>query len=201
MDLEIRDYIVEDLDVREADGLTSVSGMAVPFNRDSEDLGGFVERIAPESIVESVRDNDIVMLWQHDASDPITRVSTGLELDERKGGLHFKANAGDFTERMLDLLHRGVVKQMSFGFMTRSDEWLEKGKRLIRTILDMDLKEISPVTFPAYRSTKVAARSAYREGFVLHNDLAPMPEVEEALQRRRKVERFLRQESLHLARR
>jgi phage head maturation protease len=109
MSIERRDYDLEGLEIRETEGATTIRGMAIPFNRNSADLGGFIERIEPGA-VKSVDDTDVVMLWQHDSADPITRQSSGLKLEVRKSGLWFEAPASDFTDRQLDLLQRGVVK-------------------------------------------------------------------------------------------
>tara|TARA_R110000824_G_scaffold301231_2_gene489248 strand:+ start:3023 stop:3619 length:597 start_codon:yes stop_codon:yes gene_type:complete len=164
---ERRDYQIQDFEIREVDEQRLISGMALPFNRTSTDLGGFVERIDPGAVDRTLENSDVVMLWQHDSTDPITRESTGLTLEVRDSGLYFQADASDFTERQLDLMDRGVVKQMSFGFVTVSDEWDQKEKPVVRTLLDIDLREISPVTWPAYSSTSVAVRSAETAGVEL----------------------------------
>jgi phage head maturation protease len=43
--------------------------------------------------------------------------------------------------------------------MTRKDEWQTIGGRTIRTLLDVQLLDVSPVTFPAYPDTDVGVRS------------------------------------------
>jgi HK97 family phage prohead protease len=166
MNIERRDYNLEGLEVRETEGGSkTIRGMALPFNRNSADLGGFIERIEPGAV--SIADSDIVMLWQHDSKDPITRQSSGLELEVRKSGLWFEALASDFSERQLDLLQRGVVKHMSFGFLTIEDEWEQESKPVRRTLKQIELREISPVTWPAYKQTSVAVRSAHEAGIDL----------------------------------
>ena len=107
------------------------------------------------------------MLWQHDSTDPITRQSSGLELEVRKSGIWFEAQASDFSDRQLDLLQRGVVKSMSFGFVTVEDDWEQDSKPVRRTLKQIDLREISPVTWPAYKQTSVAVRSAQEAGIDL----------------------------------
>jgi len=125
--------------------------------------------------VVEVDGTDVVMLWQHDSADPITRQSTGLKLEVRKSGVFFEAQASDFSDRQLDLLQRGVVKQMSFGFLTLDDEWQQDTKPVRRTLKKIELREISPVTWPAYKQTsvKVAVRSALDAGIELDSE----PEV------------------------
>ena len=166
--IERRDYNLEGLEVREAEGGgETIRGLAVPFNRVSGDLGGFTESIDPGAVTRSLESSDVVMLWQHDAAQPITRQSTGLKLEVRKSGVWFEAPSSDFTERQVDLMARGVVKQMSFGFLTVQDEWSQDKKPIRRTLLDIDLREISPVTWPAYNATSVAVRSALDAGIQL----------------------------------
>ena len=164
MSVERRDYDLEGLELRDVDGNRIIRGMAVPFNRDSGDLGGFRERVSPDAVTKSLQNSDVVMLWQHDSAQPITRQSTGLKLEVRKSGVWFEAPASDFTDRQQDLLERGVVKQMSFGFVTNEDSWEQERKPVRRTLLDIDLREISPVTWPAYGQTSVAIRSAEKAG-------------------------------------
>jgi len=172
--MERRDFELEELEVRDdEDGGQVIRGMAIPFNRSSQDLGGFIERI--DSGAVEVEGTDVVMLWQHDSADPITRQSTGLKLEVRKSGVFFEAQASDFSDRQLDLLQRGVVKQMSFGFLTLDDEWQQDTKPVRRTLKKIELREISPVTWPAYKQTsvKVAVRSALDAGIELDSE----PEV------------------------
>ena len=166
MNIERRDYDLEGLEIRETEGgAKTIRGMALPFDRNSADLGGVIERIDPGAV--TVDDTDIVMLWQHDSTDPITRQSSGLELEVRKSGLWFEAQATDFSDRQLDLLQRGVVKHMSFGFVTIEDEWEQESKPIRRTLKEITLREISPVTWPAYKQTSVAVRSAQEAGIDL----------------------------------
>ncbi len=64
-------------------------------------------------------------------------------------------------------IERGDIDQMSFGFRVKAggQEWSEEGEEVIRTLTDVALFDVSPVTFPAYQETDVAVRSlaAYRE--------------------------------------
>lgn len=169
--MERRDFELEELEVRDdEDGGQVIRGMAIPFNRSSQDLGGFIERIDYGAV--ELDGTDVVMLWQHDSADPITRQSTGLKLEVRKSGVFFEAQASDFSDRQLDLLQRGVVKQMSFGFLTLDDEWQQDTKPVRRTLKKIELREISPVTWPAYKQTsvKVAVRSALDAGIELDSE-------------------------------
>jgi phage head maturation protease len=52
---------------------------------------------------------------------------------------------------------RGDISGMSFGFRMRKASW--NASNTERTLHDVELLEISPTAFPAYRDTSVSARS------------------------------------------
>jgi phage head maturation protease len=58
------------------------------------------------------------------------------------------------------MIDRRDLTQMSFGFIPTKEEWSEAdGGELVR-VLDVDLFDVSVVTFPAYDNTDAAVRSA-----------------------------------------
>lgn len=139
------------------DGPGTISGVALRYGVKSADLGGFREVIAPGAITNM--GDDIAMLWSHDPSKPLGRTSNRtLELTHDSTGLSFRNELPD-TQAGRDAavsIKRKDIRGMSFGFMTVRDEWETKGKEEIRTLLEIRLLEVSPVTFPAYpRGTKV----------------------------------------------
>ena len=103
-------------------------------------------------------------LVDHDPSKILGRVKSGtLELVEDKRGLRVKINPPDTQvgRDIVESIRRGDVDQMSFAFVTREDKWEsdEEGNTILRELLDVDLFDVSPVTFPAYPDTTVAVRS------------------------------------------
>lgn len=141
-----------------------LSGYAALFNETADIYGLFQERIAPGAFRESLAKADQVALWNHDSSYPLGRRSAGtLQLAEDERGLRF---AVDLPETQMGrdahtLVTRGDVKGMSFGFTVaeNGDEWAMVGGKRTRTLLKVDLEEVSPVTFPAFPQTSVEARS------------------------------------------
>ena len=87
-----------------------------------------------------------------------------MSVDDK--GLNFRCTAPDTaTARDLAaLVERGDVDGCSFGFYTRDDHW-ERGENevYVRTLLDVELEEISITPFEAYPATSVSVRSAPRE--------------------------------------
>jgi len=162
-----------------------VAGYAALFNSLSVDLGGFKERIAPGAF-RAALGGDVVGLLNHDANLVLSRQSNGtLRLQEDERGLPFEMDMPD-TQAGRDtfaLVKRGDVKGTSFAFSLEKGgaSWHREGEQLVRTITKVaSLRDVGPVTFPAYPETSVATRS-------LKEWLA---EEEAAAARRRRRERL-----------
>lgn len=163
---EIRNFSIGEVEFRAPDDKPQrATGYAAVFASDSHDLGGFVERIAPgafaRSLVEAGAETiNVHALWSHDDSLPLGSTRSGkLTLVEDSHGLRFDLDIARFTPAQLDALRDGDC-QMSFGFVVREQSWLENDDgTVIRTLIDLDLREISFVINPAYPSTDAALRS------------------------------------------
>jgi HK97 family phage prohead protease len=155
----------------EANGMR-FSGYAAVFNSPSEPLP-FTEVIAPGAFRSTLRArNDIKFLWNHDAGEILgsTRAGT-LSLTEDNYGLKVDGLLPNTSRGrdVAELLRRGDVDAMSFGFSVPSggDDWSEDGAQ--RTLRSVRLHEVSVVAWPAYTATagtvsvrgldKVASRS------------------------------------------
>ena len=161
--MERRVFPVEVRVKRDADGKPQIVGHAAVFDSLSEDLGGFREKIAPGAFKRALKEQqDVRALFNHDPNVVLGRTKNGtLRLEEDDDGLLSEIDPPD-TQVARDLMvsmERGDVDQMSFGFVTKKDEWEETEGGDIRTLLDVDLYDVSPVTFPAYPDTDVAVRS------------------------------------------
>ena len=160
---EVRTVIAELRAVKTDGAPTKISGHAAKFDSMSEDLGGFRERIAPGAFAKTIQSADIRALWNHDANIVLGRNKSGtLRLSEDSAGLAFEVDMPD-TQLVRDMvmgpITRGDVNQCSFGFYTIADKWAMVDGEWVRTLLECDLLDVSPVTYPAYNSTDVAARS------------------------------------------
>lgn len=164
MKTETRDFNFE---LRKVEGQpNTLRGYAAVFDKESLDLGGFVEVIRKGAFARTLAGaGDILALAQHDTSKPLARRSTGsLKIEEDETGLLVEIKLGDTTHAQ-DIrkdVESENIKGMSFGFSTRKDAWtLDRGAGIpdLRELLDVELYEVSPVTMPAYPDTSVALRS------------------------------------------
>lgn len=149
----------------------TLRGLASVYNADSEDLGGFIERIAPGAFKRSLDSpQDVRAYWNHDSRLLLGRRSNGtLRLNDSEHGLMVEIDLPDtgFARDLGELVRRGDLNQMSFGFTLPdhgSDSWEphESNPRLKRrTIHDLTLHEVSAVSMPAYPDTTLAVRSMH----------------------------------------
>ncbi|EJL44020.1 phage prohead protease, HK97 family [Brevibacillus sp. CF112] len=139
-----------------------IEGHFAVFSRETELWPGAFEEIAPGAF-DNTFSNDIRALINHETRLVLGRNKSGtLELRADNYGLwgRIKINPNDTDAMNLyERVKRGDVDQCSFGFnIVREDtEWREDGT-VKWTIREVDLHEVSVVTFPAYEDTGVAAR-------------------------------------------
>lgn len=150
-----------DFEIREVgDGMTFV-GYAAKFNSRSENLGGFVETIEPGAFRRTLQSrNDVKLLVNHDTGRVLASTRSGtLRLSEDSVGLKVEADLPNTTDGrdMAELLRRGDLSSMSFGFNVIKDAWSSDGTE--RTLKSVRLFETSIVAFPAYQATEAAVRS------------------------------------------
>lgn len=147
----------------------SIEGYFVVFGQQTELWAGAYEEISPNALDKTLS-NDIRALINHDTRLVLGRNKAGtLELKVDSRGLwgKIKINSND-TEavNLYERVKRGDVSQCSFGFniVSEETEWRDDGN-VKWTITEVDLHEVSVVTFPAYEETGVQARQASVEAY------------------------------------
>lgn len=156
-------------------------GYAAKFNRESEVLYDFdvtdedgtpipfVEVIDPGAFTRTIRETpDIKALVNHDTSKVLGSTAAGtLDLFTDTVGLAFKDDIPDtsYGRDSRVSVGRGDIRGCSFRFYTIKDRIeVRQGKPALRTLLDVDIDEISPVvTFPAYGDTEVQVRAKAKD--------------------------------------
>ncbi|MGK0551904.1 HK97 family phage prohead protease [Enterococcus faecalis] len=139
-------------------------GYAVRFNEPSEDLGGFIETIAPTAF-QNVNMQEVLCLYNHDTANILARSdSNTLTLRADDTGLYFEAVLPDTTlaRDVLANVQAGNIKGCSFGFTVKRDSWqwsngTEPDQRRVEEI--DQLFEITLTPIPAYKQTTVDKRS------------------------------------------
>ncbi len=162
-EIERRSVEMIELRVVQEDGAKpKIRGHAAVFNKLSEPMWGFREQISPGAFQKTLAKDDIRALFNHDPNFVLGRnKAKTLTLAEDDKGLYIEIDPPDtqWARDLQETIRRGDISQMSFGFIVSKDEWLnEKNKESIRTLLEVKLFDVSPVTFPAYPQTSVKVR-------------------------------------------
>lgn len=149
------------VEVRADDSKRTLTGYAAVFNEEA-DIGGYwVERIEAGAFAKTIS-GDVRALVDHDTGRVIGRTRSGtLRLAEDARGLKVEIDVPNTTNGndLWELVERGDVSGMSFGFRVTRQEWNESADPPVRTIKEVELYEVSAVAFPAYDGTEIGKRS------------------------------------------
>ncbi len=141
----------------------SIGGYAAVWNQYSLDLGGFTEIITPGAFKDTIQNDDIRALLNHDSNFVLGRKSAGtLAMMEDDHGLkvQIKLPATTWAQDLRESMQRGDIDQMSFQFRPVDDNWkTDPDRGPVHELHKASLLDVSVVTFPAYPQTSATARS------------------------------------------
>ncbi|OEH52962.1 phage prohead protease [Oceanobacillus sp. E9] len=144
------------------DGDKVIEGYFAVFNSETELFPGAFEEIAPEAFGSSL-ENDVRALINHDTAFVLGRNKSGtldLKVDNKGlwGSIRINENDTD-AMNLYERVKRGDVDQCSFGFNILAEETDFRDDGSVKwRLTEVDLHEVSVVTFPAYADTAVQAR-------------------------------------------
>lgn len=140
-----------------------VEGYFIKFNSETNLFDDVYEEVDARSITNSLKQNDIRGLFNHDTSLVLGRTGNGtLTLRADDVGLFGSIEINKDDPGAMGAyarIKRGDVAGCSFGFYPTKEDMetrAEGGRKFI--IREMDLFEVSPCVFPAYPQTEIAAR-------------------------------------------
>jgi HK97 family phage prohead protease len=160
-------------DVMDVTNGAEISGYASVFGA-SDQGNDVVQKGAYAASLKSIKDagRNVKMLWQHDPAKPIGVWDEVYE-DEKglfvKGRILAEVQAG---AEALALIKAGAIEGLSIGYRTICAEKSQKGKRLLHEI---DLWEVSLVTFPMLPEARVETEAKADDQ--LANELVAMLEA------------------------
>jgi uncharacterized protein len=116
--------------------------------------------IAPGAFTKSLQEHkkagtNPAMLWQHDTEEPI---GIWTEVSEDKNGLRVRGQLSLETVRGKEahaLVKMGALNGLSIGFISKM--WEYDKEKEIRTLTEIELWEVSVVTFPANGKARVTS--------------------------------------------
>jgi hypothetical protein len=177
IDREQRTIPALDLEVRVSkDGdPPRIEGYAAVFNQPSEILsdfftGSYREYVATGAFSKTLKDGaDVRALLNHDPNFVLGRTRTNtLSLREDDKGLFYSVTPPDtqWARDLMAVMRRGDIDQSSFAFKAVKDRWsvgktADGGDIDERWLLEAQLFDVSPVTYPAYPDSSSSVRSLF----------------------------------------
>ena len=154
--------VASSFETRSDDNGIYIEGYFSVFNSNYEIYPGCTESVAPGAFSNTLG-GDIKALCDHDTRLVLGRNKAGtLELREDSHGLwgRITINPNDSDAvNLYERVKRGDVDQCSFGFEIVKEESDFRDDGTVHfTIREVELFEVSVVTFPAYAETSVSAR-------------------------------------------
>ena len=153
----------EGVELRQEGETFTAVGYASVFDRLSQNLGGFVERVAPGTFRSTIKQADVRALFNHEPDQLLGRSGNGtLRMQEDDKGLFYEIDLNLDTTLGRDCaahLKRADLYGSSFGFRTISDEWGETEDGYpMRTLTEVALRDLGPCVFPAYEASEASLR-------------------------------------------
>jgi uncharacterized protein len=143
-----------------------IDGYFALFENETELFPGSYE-IITKGAFDKTLSNDIRALWNHNTQYVLGRNKNGtmdLKTDDKGLFATIRLPNTQYARDLYSLLSDGYIDQASFGFNIVNEDLEELASGGYRwRINEIDLHEISVVTFPAYENTTVSARSAQIE--------------------------------------
>jgi HK97 family phage prohead protease len=153
------------VECRGSAGQLRIGGYAATFNSPSRLLGNFIETIEPTFFDEARQQGfrDVVARAEHDSRMLLGAVHSGtLRLTTDYRGLDYECDLPSSRRDVHESLGRGDYAGSSFAFVCSDDSWDYRDGTPLRILRSGSLKDVGPVTVPAYPSTTTALRSLAR---------------------------------------
>ena len=174
------------LEVRTKGDSNTLVGYASIFDSPSEPMP-FVEYVKRGAFSKTLNDGaDVRLLIDHEGV-PLARSKSGtLQLQEDERGLRVEAEldpTNPDAARIMSAMRRGDLNQMSFAFRTIKDHWSDD--RMTRELREVQLFDVSIVTFPAYEDTVAELRNTNRSAIVTPTSMLRLRQSQIAIEKLR----------------
>ena len=154
------------IETREDGALPTIVGYAAVYEAETVIFDMFREKLRRGAFRRAVEARqDVRALFNHNPDFLLGRVGAGtLRLYDDDHGLRVEIDPPNTPtgREVVELIRRGDIYGMSFGFVPTRVSWeqADESGLGLRVVEDVDLLDVSPVTYPAYEQTEVGVRSS-----------------------------------------
>ena len=141
-----------------------IQGYAVVFDAwaDISSWGeSWKECIRKGAFTQSLKENNILALYNHDFNNVLARKDVNMKLVEDDKGLYFEIELPDTTQGndLYELIDKKIVNQCSFSGYVKKNIWSkDREENILSEILEIDLTEITITPIPAYEVTEAEVK-------------------------------------------
>lgn len=157
-------YFSSQFNTREENGKKIIAGYFAVFNQETELWDGVFEKIIPGAFDNTLKNDDIRCLFNHNADIVLGRTANNtLTLRVDAHGLWGEVIINEADSAAVDAyerIKRGDITGCSFGFDIISESMDDRGRDIVYSETEVKLYEVSPCTFPAYPQTEIKSRQA-----------------------------------------
>lgn len=162
---------IREIRTRNENGDPIIEGYFVSFNGTYTIADGITESIDRHAFDNAIEGKDIRILTDHDTKLVLGRTTAGtaqIRVDDIGVWGHADINPNDADAMNAHArVERGDVSQGSFGFNILAEDTEVRDDGTVHfTIREVELFELSIVTFPAYEDTSIAARAKQAAGVI-----------------------------------
>lgn len=161
--MELKRLAFQLMDLKADDDARTVEGYASVFNN----VDSYSDIVMPGAFAKSIKGRKPAMLWQHNSDQPI---GVWDEMEEQKKGLFVKGRILPTTHGndAYTLVKEGAVSGMSIGYAAR--KWETDSEKGIRKLTEVELYEVSLVTFPANEKAQITRVKALNGTFMTERE-------------------------------
>jgi HK97 family phage prohead protease len=151
--MQHKSFLIEEL--KFDDESRTVEGFASVFNN----VDSYNDIVMPGAFTKSIQGRKPAMLWQHNSDQPL---GVWDSVEEKPKGLFVKGRILDTAmgDDAYKLVKAGAISGMSIGYSAR--KWETDSAKGTRNLTEVELYEVSLVTFPANeKATITRVKSAH----------------------------------------
>lgn len=149
----------------ESDGTRHITGIAVPYGQQTELWRDYYEVFERGSLSESLENDDIRILYNHNDDIVLARKGAGtVTFEDRENGVFVDMIVNESDSQAMDIyarVKRGDIPGWSIGFIPEKEEpEYRADSSVLNHIKKARTVEFSVCPFPAYSQTEISARKA-----------------------------------------